>query len=177
MRPPLFLSALLAGLVCASAQAADVNVSVSIGQPGFFGRLDIGGYPEPALLFPQPMMIRPVEDSRPPLYLRVPQYHAHHWRNHCHRYRACGERVFFVRDDWYRHQFVPRYREQHPIAPVWHNDRHAHRQDRHDYRPDRRDHWQDRHGNRHDRHEHRRNEFRAERGHDVRHDHDRGFGR
>ena len=29
------------------AFAADVSVSVSIGEPGFYGRIDIGGYPPP----------------------------------------------------------------------------------------------------------------------------------
>lgn len=177
MRLPVFLSALLAGLICTVAQAADVNVSVNIGQPGFFGRLDIGGYPEPTLLYPQPMMIRQVEASQPPLYLRVPHYHARHWRSHCHRYHACGERVFFVRDDWYRHQFAPRYREQHPIAPVWHDNRHDHRRDARNPWQDRHDARQDRHAFRQDRHAPRRDEFRGERGSDHRHDQDRGFGR
>ena len=48
------------------------QVSVSIGQPGFFGRLDIGGYPAPALIYPEPMIIRPAPVAVAPLYLRVP---------------------------------------------------------------------------------------------------------
>jgi len=46
------------GVLCAAALAAgtapalatDVGVSVSIGQPGFYGRLDIGGYPQPQVI-------------------------------------------------------------------------------------------------------------------------------
>jgi hypothetical protein len=50
---------------------------------------------------------------RPPIYLRVPPGHAKHWSKHCHEYNACGERVYFVQDDWYQHEYVPRYQERH----------------------------------------------------------------
>lgn len=112
--------------------AADVGVSVSIGQPGFYGQIDIGGFPRPALLYPQPMMIQRVPVGRPPLYLRVPPGHAKHWSKHCHEYRACGERVYFVKDDWYNREYVPRYREQRGDHSNYY------REDRRDYRDDRR---------------------------------------
>jgi hypothetical protein len=51
--------------------------------------------------------------NRPPVYLRVPPGHAKHWDKHCYEYRACGERVLFVRDDWYEREYVPRYQEKH----------------------------------------------------------------
>lgn len=96
------------------AHAGDVAVSVSIGQPGFYGRIDIGGYPAPVVVYPQPVIVeRLVPLDRPPIYLRVPPGHAKHWSKHCHEYNACGERVYFVRDNWYRHEYVPRYQEQH----------------------------------------------------------------
>lgn len=93
--------------------AADVGVSVSIGQPGFYGRIDIGGYPEPQLIYRQPMVIEPVPMGRPPIYLRVPPGHAKHWSKHCREYNACGERVYFVQDGWYNHEYAPRYQKQH----------------------------------------------------------------
>ncbi|MCL4696701.1 MAG: hypothetical protein KJ023_06515 [Burkholderiaceae bacterium] len=31
----------------------------------------------------------------------VPPGHRYDWRRHCHRYKACGVPVYFVRDDWY----------------------------------------------------------------------------
>ncbi|TCV87498.1 hypothetical protein [Sulfurirhabdus autotrophica] len=96
-----------------SAIAADVGVSVSIGQPGFYGRIDIGGYPQPQVIYRQPMIIERVPVSRPPIYLRVPPGHAKHWSKHCREYNACGERVYFVQDKWYSHDYVPRYQEQH----------------------------------------------------------------
>jgi len=96
------------------ALAADVGVSVSIGQPGFYGRLDIGNFPQPQVIYRQPKIIeRGVPANRPPVYLRVPPGHAKHWSKHCREYNACGERVFFVQDKWYNHEYVPRYQEQH----------------------------------------------------------------
>lgn len=99
----------------ASAQvlAADVGVSLSIGQPGFYGRLDVGDFPPPQVIYRRPMMIERVEIDRPPIYLRVPPGHAKNWRKHCGRYDACGERVLFVQDRWYNREYVPRYAERH----------------------------------------------------------------
>ena len=93
--------------------AADVGVSVSIGQPGFYGRLDIGGYPQPQVIYRQPIMVERVPMDREPVYLRVPPGHAKHWSKHCREYNACGERVYFVRDNWYNREYAPRYQEQH----------------------------------------------------------------
>jgi len=115
--------------------AADVGVSVSIGQPGFYGRIDIGGYPQPQLVYRQPMVIEAVPMGRPPIYLRVPPGHAKHWSKHCREYNACGEQVYFVQDGWYNHEYAPRYQKQH-------GDRRDERRD--ERNDDRRD---DRHGN------------------------------
>lgn len=106
----VFALALFAGLISLPATA---QVSVSIGQPGFYGRLDIGGFPAPPLLFPEPMLIRPAPVAYPPIYLRVPPGHARDWRRYCGRYSACGRPVYFVQDDWYRREYAPVYRERH----------------------------------------------------------------
>jgi hypothetical protein len=95
------------------ALAADVGVSVSIGQPGFYGRLDIGGYPQPRVLYRQPRVIERSYEEREPIYLRVPPGHARNWGKHCREYNACGERVYFVQDNWYNREYAPQYREQH----------------------------------------------------------------
>ena len=98
-------------LILFNAQAlADVGASVSIGEPGFYGRLDMNSFPNPQLIYSQPMAVGPVPMSRPPIYLRVPPGYAKNWRRHCHEYNACRERVYFVRDNWYRHEYAPRYR-------------------------------------------------------------------
>ena len=112
--------------VSTSIHATGVGVSVDIGEPGFYGRLDIGNYPRPQVIYRRPIVVERVAVDRPPIYLRVPPGHAKHWRQHCRRYDACGERVYFVQDGWYAREYVPRYRRQH-------GDRH------HDRRHDRRD--------------------------------------
>jgi hypothetical protein len=114
----LFLLAMLmAGSSSATpARAADVGVSVSVGQPGFYGRLDMGDYPEPQLLYRQPRMIQRGPSGRPPVYMHVPPTHARNWRMHCAAYNACDERVYFVREGWYNNQYVPRYRDMNREA-------------------------------------------------------------
>ncbi|HEX5338372.1 MAG TPA: hypothetical protein VFW53_08040 [Gallionella sp.] len=128
------ITALLA-IAATSAAAADVGVSVSIGQPGFYGRIDVGNYPQPQVIYSQPVVIQRAPLSRPPIYLRVPPGHAKHWGKHCHKYNACNERVYFVRDNWYNQEYVPRYQEQHRER----------RDDRRDERQN--DSGNDRHGN------------------------------
>lgn len=112
MKRFLILAAIAAATATTSALAADVGVSVSIGEPGFYGRLDIGGYPQPQVMYRQPVVIER-EVSGPPIYMRVPPGHAKNWRKHCREYNACGERVYFVQDSWYSREYVPRYQEQH----------------------------------------------------------------
>ena len=95
------------------ALAADVGVSISIGQPGFYGRLDIGDFPQPQVIYRQPIIVERAPVARPPVYLRVPPGHRKHWSKYCHQYNACGEPVFFVQDKWYDREYVPRYQERH----------------------------------------------------------------
>jgi hypothetical protein len=141
MKRFLIAAAVAAATITTPALAADVGVSVSIGQPGFYGRLDIGGYPQPQVIYLQPRVIERVPMDRPPVYLRVPPGHAKHWRSHCHEYNACGERVYFVQDGWYNREYVPRYQEQHRDRRD--NGRDEHRNNR------REDHGNDGHGKDH----------------------------
>lgn len=114
MKRFLLSAVIAAATLTAAAQAADVGVSISIGQPGFYGQIDIGDFPQPRVLYAQPIIVeRGIMMNRPPVYLRVPPGHARHWSKHCHEYHACGERVLFVRDDWYEREYVPRYQERH----------------------------------------------------------------
>ncbi len=93
------------------ASAADVGVSINVGQPGFYGQIDIGNVPRPQVVYPQPVWVQrgPVEIA--PVYLHVPPGHQKKWSKHCARYNACGRPVYFVRDDWYQNTYVPYYRE------------------------------------------------------------------
>ena len=110
----LFIALLLL-VVSAPAWAGDGGVSIAVGEPGFYGRIDIGGFPPPLLVRPQPVTIAParVRVVKEPLYLHVPPGHAKHWSQHCGQYDACGRPVYFVQDRWYNEVYVPRYRERH----------------------------------------------------------------
>lgn len=167
---------LAAGLLGAALSVATmpataaVGVAVSIGEPGFYGQIDVGNYPPPRVIYTQPVIVaRPVHYvEQPPIYLRVPVGYHQHWERHCRAYNACGRRVFFVQDTWYANEYAPRYREMHGRprdyrgGPGWHDERrdgYDHGHDRHDER------GHDDHGHGHDDHGHD--------GHDDRGDHRR----
>jgi hypothetical protein len=99
------------------AYAADVGVSISIGQPGYYGQINIGDVPQPPqVIYPTPVVIeRDPHYAGPPLYLRVPVGYEKHWDKHCREYRACGRPFYFVRDDWYRNTLVPHYRHRDEV--------------------------------------------------------------
>lgn len=142
------MAALVLGASAHAALAADVGVSISIGQPGFYGHIDIGDYyPRPRLIYPQPVVIVP-GTVRAPVYMHVPPGHAKNWRKHCGRYDACGRPVYFVEDHWYNDVYVPHYRERHGSHAVRYDDRDDRRGGRGGYRDDRDDRGDD-----HDRHE------------------------
>lgn len=111
----LSMAALGAATLVASAStlAADVGVSIQVGQPGFHGRIDVGSFPPPVLIYPEPVIIQPVPTAvaRQPIYVHVPPGHAKNWRKHCGKYNACGQPVYFVQDAWYDNVYVPKYRE------------------------------------------------------------------
>lgn len=105
-------TAAVVALLSTTALATDVGVSVGVGQPGFYGRLDIAGVPPPQLLYAEPILVQPVPVGvvRQPMYLHVPPGHAKNWRKHCGRYNACGQPVYFVQESWYNDVYVARYR-------------------------------------------------------------------
>ncbi|MGZ5268702.1 MAG: hypothetical protein ACXWCC_18120 [Caldimonas sp.] len=114
------LAVVLAACAVAPAFAQpQVGVSIGINQPGVYGRINIGDVPPPALILPQPVIIRPGRyvQERPPVYLYVPPAHQQNWRRYCGRYGACGQPVYFVRDEWVRE----RYQSEHP---GWDRGRH-----------------------------------------------------
>ena len=85
-------TALAATLVMsAPAQAADVGVSISVNQPGFYGRVDIGDQ-RPVLIYPQPIVIHQgaYTTYQRPIYMRVPPGHYKQWARYCSRYNACN---------------------------------------------------------------------------------------
>ena len=136
----ILIAVLAAGSV--GSAAAQVGVSVSINQPGVYGRVNIGEVPRPALVLPQPVIISQprVVVRRDPVYLYVPPAHQQNWRRYCGRYAACGQPVYFVRDEWVRE----RYEREHP---GWNRGRHEgwDKHDKHDKHGKR-----DNHGHGHD---------------------------
>jgi hypothetical protein len=129
---------LVAGVGAAGlAQAADVGVSVSISQPGVYGRVDIGRFPYPEVIVQQPVIVHRTVRVREPVYMWVPAGHRKNWSRHCGRYGACGAPVYFVRDGWYEQKL------RHPPGfrgdwkhDGWHRDDgwRDHRHGRHDRR-------------------------------------------
>src|SRR5712691_2266227 len=101
------LAVTLCAAAAAPAFAADVGVSVEISQPGVYGRIDIGRFPTPQVIVPQPVIILPgavVGSPVQPIYMWVPPGHRKDWAKHCAQYRACGVPVYFVRHDWYERE-------------------------------------------------------------------------
>ena len=103
----------LAASVLLAAPAHAAVVSVSVGQPGFYGHIEIGGAPPPVLVYPEPVVVQRTQVVYQPVYLRVRPGHAEHWSKHCAEYDACGRPVYFVQDDWYSNVYAPDYRAHH----------------------------------------------------------------
>jgi hypothetical protein len=106
------LFAILLTTAASAAMAANVGVSISVGQPGFYGQIDIGNAPRPVLVYPQPVVIQRAVAPAQPVYLHVPPGHAKDWDKHCHKYNACARPVYFVKDDWYNNVYVPHYEQE-----------------------------------------------------------------
>ncbi|MBC7938325.1 MAG: hypothetical protein H7Z19_00950 [Chitinophagaceae bacterium] len=137
------------------AQATDVGVSVRISQPGVYGRVDIGRFPQPQVIVAQPLFVQRARVVGPPVYMWVPPAHRARWSSYCGQYGACGAPVYFVRDSWYDQRVGPAYQARRD----WRDDAKHHRADRRDDgRDDRRD-WRD------DRRDDRKDRGRG-RGHD-----------
>ena len=145
-------AALALGLAftAAPARAADVGVSIGISQPGVYGRIDIGRFPQPQVYVAQPVVVVPQRHRPQPVYLHVPPGHRANWRLHCRAYNACGAPVYFVQDGWYRDHVM---RDEPRRGERWdarRDARHGHRHDdrRWDNRGDGR--WDDRRDDRRD---------------------------
>ncbi len=142
----------VAGLLATSAYA-EVGVSINVGQPGFYGQINLGDAPPPRLVYSQPVWVERPAVALEPIYLRVPMVHRNHWRNYCYRYNACGRPVYFVQDRWYNDVYVPHYRRYYHERDGWRGDdrrweRHDngrwHDGDRHEWRDGGRDHGEGR---------------------------------
>ena len=122
-------------ILSASAGAMAQNVSMQLGQTGYYGSIDLGNLSRPPVIYQQPMVIQqmPQYVNAPPMYLRVPPGHAKKWSKHCAAYNACGRPVYFVQDSWYSNTYVPQYRRLHGDG-YRRDDRDDGRYDKHDYK-------------------------------------------
>lgn len=109
---PSLLRGLALATLAIPAFAADVGISLNVGQPGFFGQINIGNTAPPPVVYTQPVIIE--GDARyagAPIYLRVQPGYEQDWRRHCAEYRACGRPVYFVQDEWYQREYVRHSRD------------------------------------------------------------------
>jgi hypothetical protein len=103
MKHYLLALTLISGLLSSTTFANNAGLSVSIGEPGFYGRININDYPylQPLLINKQPRVIERRFIQNEQIYLRVLPSHAKNWGKRCHQYNACNARVYFVQDSWY----------------------------------------------------------------------------
>lgn len=142
------LALALAAPLAAHAQVG-VGVSITLAQPGVYGRIDLGNAPPPPVVVQQPVLVAPGPAPVAPVYLWVPPGHQRHWRKHCAEYHACGVPVYFVQEDWVHREYEPRFARPPEHREMrgeerredWHEERRDDRREdrREDRRDDRRD--------------------------------------
>ncbi len=135
IRPLLLLTCV--GLAASAQAQVSVRggVDITINQPGVYGRVVLGGgQPLPPLVFPQPVIVRaaPVAVQAQPVYLYVPPGHTKKWSRHCHRYNACNQRVYFVREAWVQERYALAHPQHgHKPKPIYHGHREGGGDDHH----------------------------------------------
>jgi hypothetical protein len=102
---------ILAALMAAATSGAMAQISIPLGQSGYYGRIDLGNLDAPPVIYQEPMLVARPRGYRPvaPIYLRVPPGHAQQWSRHCSAYNACNRPVYFVQDGWYSNTYAPQY--------------------------------------------------------------------
>lgn len=107
------IGTLIAIAAVAAPALAQNDDLTSLGQPGFYGRLELGDdSPRPEIYFSEPRLVEPVAEYEDSIYLRVRPGESREWQLRCHEYQACGRYVYFVNDDWYTNVYVPYYRDR-----------------------------------------------------------------
>jgi len=116
---------ILASLFAAATSSAIAQISIPLGQSGYYGRIDLGNLSAPPVIYQEPMLVERQRDHRPmaPIYLRVPPRHAKQWRQHCSTYDACNRPVYFVQDGWYNNTYAPHHRQTNADREYKHYDK------------------------------------------------------
>ncbi|WIT10581.1 hypothetical protein PFX98_16895 [Paucibacter sediminis] len=102
-------AALASGAAFAYDRSPEIGFSLSVAQPGVYGRIDIGPQQIPRVYYPQTVLVQPAAVAYRPMYIYAPEPHVRHWRDYCRQYGACDRPVYFVRDEWVREN----YRHEH----------------------------------------------------------------
>src|SRR5690606_36690702 len=107
---PWVIAGGLAAAVASQPALASGSVSIEIAQPGVYGSVVVGEV-RPAVVYAEPVIVAPARYAqvRRPIYLYVPPGHQKNWGKHCHRYAACGQPVYFVKESWVREHHCRRH--------------------------------------------------------------------
>jgi hypothetical protein len=104
----LALLTLAVAAVLPAHAGTNIGVSIGINAPGQYGRIDINNYPQPVLVYPEPIVHVPSRYAvyQRPIYLYVPQTQQANWGRYCGGYGACGQPVYFVQENWVRQEYA-----------------------------------------------------------------------
>jgi hypothetical protein len=102
---------ILAVLMVSATAGAMAQISIPLGNSGYYGRIDLGNLSAPPVIYQEPMFAQRPQNYQTlrPTYLRVPPGHAKKWSKHCAAYNACNRPVYFVQDSWYNDTYAPHY--------------------------------------------------------------------
>ena len=115
----LLLPALFAILpVIGFAQDQDGPAPPPIGDPGYYGQVDLTDNNAPPVIYSTPVIVQQAPQGvyYPPVYLRVPPVYYQNWPQYCGYYNACFYPVFFVQEGWYINWYGPWYRRYYPYG-------------------------------------------------------------
>lgn len=96
--------------------APQVNPAVPVGDPNYYGQVDLVNNPPPPVVYATPVVVQPLPPGvvYPPIYLRVPPVYYQNWPYYCGYYNACAYPVLFVQDAWYLGWYSPWYLRWYP---------------------------------------------------------------
>ena len=77
----------------ATPALASVDVSINVGQPGFYGQIDLGDAPPPRVIYREPRIVEHVTVEQEPIYLHVRPGESRSWSRYCGEYHACGRKT------------------------------------------------------------------------------------
>jgi hypothetical protein len=114
----LLLAALCAATPLFGMAQVNVGVNLNIGDPNFYGQVDLDQGVAPPVIYNTPVAVQPAPPGvyYPPVYLRVPPIYVQNWPQYCYYYNACNMPVFFVQENWYLTVYAPMYRSRYPYG-------------------------------------------------------------